>query len=149
MARGADRDADLLGAVGEQFFLLGQAAEHDALSHRRPAPGGGERGLPALLQRLDTRRQALERVPVGKVATYDLEFDQGDSGRASLSTIFSPLMACPTSRAAATSHGGAVGRDRRPPEFRQGPFGEREIATLERLVPHLQRAARLHLQMHE
>jgi DNA-binding CsgD family transcriptional regulator len=33
--------------------------------------------------------------------------------------------------------------------FRQGPFGDREVTTLKRLVPHLQRAARLHLRMDE
>ena len=31
--------------------------------------------------------------------------------------------------------------------FSQGPFDRREVATLERLMPHLQRAARLHSQL--
>jgi PAS domain-containing protein len=34
-------------------------------------------------------------------------------------------------------------------DVRQGPFGDLEVAALQRMVPHLQRAARLHVQMQE
>jgi PAS domain-containing protein len=132
--------------VGSQFYLWDrhQNATTFAVVGRLP-----EEGNAAYLRyygALDTRRQALERIPVGRLM-------MADDGRLRTSEFFNDFLVpygVPHAiggrplETATLSAVIAVLRD-----VRQGPFGELEAAALERMVPHLQRAARLHVQMQE
>jgi DNA-binding CsgD family transcriptional regulator len=141
--------ADLLGAAGAQFFLWDKQQNTTPFAIVGRLPEEGNEAYLRYYSAFDTRRQALERVPVGKVATYDLEFDQGRFRKGEFFNDFLAPYGLPYvagSRLLHTAGQSAVVAVLR--DFRQGPFGDREVATLERLVPHLQRAARLHLQMH-
>jgi hypothetical protein len=69
--------ADLLGAVGAQFFLWDKQQNTTPFALIGRLPEEGNEAYLRYYSAFDTRRQALERVPVGKVATYDLEFDEG------------------------------------------------------------------------
>jgi PAS domain-containing protein len=142
--------ADLLGAVGAQFFLWDKRQNTTPFAIVGRLPEEGNEAYLRYYSAFDTRRQALERVPVGKVATYDLEFDQGRFRRSEFFNDFLAPYGVPYvagSRVLHTAGQSAVIAVLR--NFRQGPFGNGQIATLERLLPHLQRAARLHLRMHE
>ena len=99
---------------------------------------------------IDTRRQALERVPVGKLISCGLDFDEGRFRKAEFFNDFLVPYGVPYvagGRPFETADLSAVIAVLR--NFRQGPFGEPELAALACLVPHLQRAARLHFQMRE
>jgi DNA-binding CsgD family transcriptional regulator len=142
--------ADLLHAVGAQFFLWDKHQNTTPFAIVGRLPEEGNEAYLRYYSAFDTRRQALERVPVGKVASYDLEFDEGRFRKSEFFNDFLALYGVPYvagSRVLHTAGQSAVVAVLR--SFRQGPFGDREVATLERLVPHLQRAARLHLQLHE
>ena len=117
MARAVTAAADLLGAVGAQFFLWDKQQNTTPFAIVGRLPEEGNEAYLRYYSAFDTRRQALERVPVGKVATYDLEFDGGGSARASSSTISRPLWRPLRRGQPGAPHGGAVGRDRGPPEF--------------------------------
>jgi DNA-binding CsgD family transcriptional regulator len=142
--------ADLLGAVGSQFYFWNrhQNATQFAMVGRLP-----EEGNAAYLRyygAIDTRRQALERVPVGTVAAYGLDFDEGRFRNSEFYNDFLVPHGVPYVAGARPFETGdlsaviAILRN-----FRQGPFEQRELAALGRLIPHLQRAARLHLRMGE
>jgi len=142
--------ADLLGAVGAQFFLWDKRQNTTPFALIGRLPEEGNEAYLRYYSAFDTRRQALERVPVGKVAAYDLEFDDGRFRKSEFFNDFLVPYGLPYvagSRLLHTAGQSAVIAVLR--DFRQGPFGNRELATLERLVPHLQRAARLHLRMRE
>jgi PAS domain-containing protein/DNA-binding CsgD family transcriptional regulator len=142
--------ADLLGAVGAQFFLWDMQQNTTPFAVIGRLPEEGNEAYLRYYSAFDTRRQALERVPVGKVATYDLEFDAGRFRKSEFFNDFLTPYGVPYvagSRLLHTAGQSAVIAVLR--NFRQGPFEDREVAPLERLVPHLQRAARLHLQMRE
>jgi PAS domain-containing protein/DNA-binding CsgD family transcriptional regulator len=142
--------ADLLGAVGAQFFLWDKQQNITPFAIVGRLPEEGNEAYLRYYSAFDTRRQALERVAVGKVAAYDLEFDEGRFRKSEFFNDFLVPHGVPYvagSRLLHTAGQSAVIAVLR--DFRQGPFGHGEIATLERLVPHLQRAARLHLRMHE
>ena len=142
--------ADLLGAVGSQFYFWNrhQNATQFAMVGRLPEDGNA-----AYLRyygAIDTRRQALERVPVGTVAAYGLDFDEGRFRNSEFYNDFLVPHGVPYVAGARPFETGdlsgviAILRN-----FRQGPFGQPELAALGRLIPHLQRAARLHLRMGE
>jgi len=142
--------ADLLGAVGAQFFLWDKQNNATPFSIVGRLPEEGNEAYLRYYSAFDTRRQALERVPVGKVAAYDLEFDEGRFRKSEFFNDFLAPHSVPYvagSRLLHTAGQSAVIAVLR--NFRQGPFGDREVAALGRLVPHLRRAARLHLRMHE
>jgi PAS domain-containing protein len=142
--------ADLLDAAGAQFFLWDKQQNTTPFAVVGRLPEEGNEAYLRYYSAFDTRRQALERVPVGKVATYDLEFDEGRFRKSEFFNDFLVPHDVPYVAGSRLLHAAnqsaviAVLRN-----FRQGPFGRLEIATLERLVPHLQRAARLHLRMRE
>lgn len=129
--------ADLLGAVGSQLYFWNKR----------------EKGNAAYLRyygAIDTRRQALERIPAGTVTAYDLDFDEGRFRKSEFLNDFLIPHGVPYvagTRPFETADLSAVLAVLR--NFRQGSFGQPELAVLRRLVPHLQRAARLHLQMRE
>ena len=142
--------ADLLGAVGSQFYFWDR--------HQNTAPFAvvgrlPEDGNAAYLQyygAIDVRRQALERVPVGVVTAYGLDFDEGRFRKSEFFNDFLVPHGVPYvagGRPFQTADLSAVIAVLRT--FHQEPFGEPEVAALGRLVPHLQRAARLHLQLRE
>jgi DNA-binding CsgD family transcriptional regulator len=142
--------ADLLGAVGSQFYFWNrhENATQFAVVGRLP-----EEGNAAYLRHygaIDTRRQALERVPVGQVTAYDSDFDEGRFRKSEFFNDFLVPYGVPYvagGRPLETAGLSAVIAVLR--NFRQGPFEQPELGLLGRLVPHLQRAARLHLQMGE
>jgi PAS domain-containing protein/DNA-binding CsgD family transcriptional regulator len=94
---------------------------------------------------IDPRRQALERHPVGQVLTADEHFDGGRLRKSEFFNDFLIPYGVPyvaggrVLQSAGLSAVVAVLRN-----VRQGPFAPREVATLECLMPHLQRTARLH-----
>jgi DNA-binding CsgD family transcriptional regulator/PAS domain-containing protein len=142
--------ADLLGAVGSQFYFWDRHQNTTTFAAVGRLPEEGNVAYLRYYGAIDTRRQALERVPTGQVMVADEHFD---SGRFRKSEFFNDFL---------VPHGVPYVVGGRPFEttdlsaviavlrdFRQGPFEEPEVAALARLVPHLQRAARLHLQMRE
>ena len=142
--------ADLLGAVGSQFYFWDrcQNAAPFAVVGRLPEEGNAD--YLRYYGAIDTRRQALERVPVGKLTAFDLDFDDGRFRKSEFLNDFLVPYGVPYvagGRPFETAELSAVIAVLR--SFHQGPFGEQEVAALGRLVPHLQRAARLHLQMRE
>jgi PAS domain-containing protein len=142
--------ADLLGAVGSQFYFWDrhENATSFAVVGRLPDEGNAE--YLRYYGAIDTRRQALERVPVGKVTAYGLDFDEGRFRKSEFFNDFLVPYGVPYvagGRPFETAGLSAVIAVLR--NFRQGPFGQPELTVLRRLVPHLQRAARLHLQMRE
>jgi PAS domain-containing protein/DNA-binding CsgD family transcriptional regulator len=142
--------ADLLGSVGAQFFLWDKQQNTTPFAVVGRLPEEGNEAYLRYYSAFDTRRQALERVPVGKVASYGLEFEEGRFRKSEFFNDFLVPHGVPYvagSRLLHTAGQSAVIAVLR--NFRQGPFGHPENATLDRLVPHLQRAARLHLRMRE
>jgi hypothetical protein len=94
---------------------------------------------------IDPRREALERVPVGKLFTADEHFDGGRFRKSEFFNDFLVPYGVPYvagSRVLQTAGLSAVVAILR--NFRQGPFESREVAVAERLMPHLRRVARLH-----
>jgi PAS domain-containing protein/DNA-binding CsgD family transcriptional regulator len=142
--------ADLLGAVGSQFSFWDRRQNTTKFAVVGGLPEEGNAAYLRYYGTLDTRRQALERLPVGRLMVADEHFDDGRFRKSEFFNDFLVPYGVPyvvggrPFEAAGLSAVIAVLRD-----FRQGPFGEPEIAELRRLVPHLQRAARLHAQMHE
>ena len=142
--------ADLLGAVGSQFYFWDRHRNKTPFAVVGRLPEEGNAAYLRYYGAIDTRRQALERVPVGKVLTADLDFDHGRFRKGEFFNDFLIPHGVPYvagSRPFETAGLSAVIAVLR--NFRQGPFGDQDVATLERLVPHLQRAARLHLQIGE
>ena len=142
--------ADLLGAVGSQFYFWNRHDNSTPFAVVGRLPEEGNAAYLRYYGAIDTRRQALERVPVGQVTAYGLDFDEGRFQRSEFFNDFLVPHGVPYvagGRAFETADISAVIAVLR--NFHQGPFGQPELAVLARLVPHLQRAARLHLQMRE
>jgi PAS domain-containing protein/DNA-binding CsgD family transcriptional regulator len=140
--------ADLLGAVGAQFFLWDKQASAAPFAAVGRLPEEGNAAYVRYYGAIDPRREALERVPVGKLFTADEHFDGGRLRKSEFFNDFLVPYEVPyvaggrVLQSAGLSAVVAVLRN-----FRQGPFEPREVAALERLMPHLQRAARLHSQV--
>ena len=142
--------ADLLGAVGSQFYFWDRHQNTTPFAAVGRLPEEGNAAYLRYYGAIDTRRQALERVPVGQLMTADLDFDFGRFRRSEFFNDFLVPHGVPFvvgGRPFETANLSAVIAVLR--DFRQGAFGEPEVAALGRLVPHLQRAARLHLQLRE
>ena len=140
--------SDLLGAVGAQFFLWDKQASAAPFAAVGRLPEEGNAAYVRYYGAIDPRREALERVPVGKLFTADEHFD-GDRFRKSeffndfLVPYGVPYVAGGRIlQSAGLSAVVAVLRD-----FGQGPFEPRDMTAFKRLMPHLQRAARLHSQI--
>jgi PAS domain-containing protein len=137
--------ADLLGAVGAQFFLWDKRASAAPFAAVGRLPEEGNAAYVRYYGAIDPRREALERVPVGKLFTADEHFDGGRFRKSEFFNDFLVPYGVPyvaggrVLQSAELSAVLAVLRN-----FRQGPFESREVVGLERLMPHLQRAARLH-----
>jgi PAS domain-containing protein/DNA-binding CsgD family transcriptional regulator len=140
--------ADLLGAVGAQFFLWDKRASAAPFAAVGRLPEEGNAAYVRYYGAIDPRREALERVPVGKLFTADEHFDGGRFRKSEFFNDFLVPYGVPyvaggrVLQSAGLSAVVAVLRN-----FRQGPFEPREVAALESLMPHLQRAARLHSQI--
>ena len=140
--------ADLLGAVGSQFYFWDRQQNATTFAAVGRLPEEGNAAYLRYYGALDTRRQALERIPVGRLMVADEHFDDGRFRKSEFFNDFLVPYGVPYAiggrpfETADLSAVIAVLRD-----VRQGPFCELEVAALERMVPHLQRAARLHLQM--
>jgi PAS domain-containing protein/DNA-binding CsgD family transcriptional regulator len=140
--------ADLLGAVGAQFFLWDKQASAAPFAAVGRLPEEGNAAYVRYYGAIDPRREALERVPVGKLFTADEHFDGGRFRKSEFFNDFLVPYGVPyvaggrVLQSAGLSAVVAVLRN-----FRQGPFEPREVAALERLMPHLRRAARLHSQV--
>jgi PAS domain-containing protein/DNA-binding CsgD family transcriptional regulator len=142
--------ADLLGAVGSQFYFWDRYHDATEFAVVGRLPEEGNEAYMRHYGAIDTRRQALERVPVGKVTAYDLDFDGGRFRKSEFLNDFLIPYGVPYvagARPFETANQSAIIAVLR--NFHQGPFAGSELATFGRLVPHLQRAARLHLQMRE
>ena len=140
--------ADLLGAVGAQFFLWDKQASAAPFAAVGRLPEEGNAAYVRYYGAIDPRRQALERAPVGKLFTADEHFDGGRFRKSEFFNDFLVPYGVPYvagSRVLQTTGLSAVVAVLR--NFRQGAFEPREVAVLERLMPHLQRAARLHFQI--
>jgi PAS domain-containing protein len=140
--------ADLLGAVGAQFFHWDKQASAAPFAAVGRLPEEGNAAYVRYYGAIDPRRAALERVPVGKLFTADDHFDGGRFRKSEFFNDFLVPYGVPyvvggrVLQSAGRSAVVAVLRN-----FHQGPFEPREGAALERLMPHLQRAARLHSQV--
>jgi PAS domain-containing protein/DNA-binding CsgD family transcriptional regulator len=142
--------ADLLGAVGSQFYFWNKHQNTTQFAVVGRLPEEGNAAYLRYYGAIDTRRQALERVPVGKVTAYDLEFDEGRFRKSEFFNDFLVPYGVPYvagGRPFETVDLSAVIAVLR--NFRQGSFGQLDLDVFSRLVPHLQRATRLHLQLHE
>jgi PAS domain-containing protein/DNA-binding CsgD family transcriptional regulator len=140
--------ADLLGAVGAQFFLWDKQASAAPFAAVGRLPDEGNAAYVRYYGAIDPRREALERVPVGKLFTADEHFDEGRFRKSEFFNDFLVPYGVPYvagGRVLQTTALSAVVAVLR--NFGQGPFEPRELAMLERLMPHLQRAARLHSQI--
>jgi PAS domain-containing protein/DNA-binding CsgD family transcriptional regulator len=137
--------ADLLGAVGAQFFVWDKQAGAAPFAAVGRLPEEGNAAYVRYYGAIDPRREALERVPVGKLFTADEHFDGGRFRRSEFYNDFLVPYGVPyvagsrVLQSAGLSAVVAVLRN-----FRQGPFEPRDVTVLERVMPHLQRAARLH-----
>jgi len=137
--------ADLLGAVGAQFFLWDKQTSAAPFAAVGRLPEEGNAAYVRYYGAIDPRREALERVPVGKLFLADEHFDGGRFRKSEFFNDFLVPYSVPYvagSRVLETAGLSAVVAVLR--DFRQGAFEPREVAVLERLMPHLQRAARLH-----
>jgi PAS domain-containing protein/DNA-binding CsgD family transcriptional regulator len=142
--------ADLLGATGSQFYFWNKRENMTPFAVVGRLPEEGNAAYRRHYGAIDTRRQALERVPVGEVTAYGLDFDEGRFRKSEFFNDFLVPHGVPYvagGRPFGTADLSAVIAVLR--SFRQGPFEPPELSVLGRLVPHLQRAARLHLQMRE
>lgn len=142
--------ADLLGAVGSQFYFWDRRQNTTSFAVVGRLPEEGNAAYLRYYGAIDLRRQALERVPVGEVTAYGLDFDEGRFRKSEFFNDFLVPHGVPYvagGRPFQTADLSAVIAVLR--NFHQEPFGESEVAALGRLVPHLQRAARLHLQLRE
>ena len=137
--------ADLLGATGAQFFLWDKQASAAPFAAVGRLPDEGNAAYVRYYGAIDPRREALERVPVGKLFTADEHFDGGRFRNSEFFNDFLVPYGVPyvaggrVLQSAGLSAVVAILRN-----FRQGPFEPHELAALGRLMPHLQRAARLH-----
>jgi DNA-binding CsgD family transcriptional regulator/PAS domain-containing protein len=142
--------ADLLGGVGSQFYFWDRHQNTTQFAVVGRLPEEGNAAYMRHYGAIDTRRQALERVPVGRLVACGLDFDDGRFRTTEFFNDFLVPYGVPYvagGRPFETADLSAVIAVLR--NFRQGPFGEPELAALKRLVPHLQRAARLHFQIRE
>jgi PAS domain-containing protein len=137
--------ADLLGGVGAQFFLWDKRAGVAPFAAVGRLPEEGNAAYARYYGAIDPRREALERHPVGKVLTADEDFDDGRFRKSEFFNDFLVPYGVPyvaggrVLQSAGLSAVVAVLRN-----VHQGPFAPREAATLEHLMPHFQRTARLH-----
>jgi hypothetical protein len=69
--------ADLLGAVGSQFYFWDRHRNTTEFAVVGRLPAEGNADYLRYYGAIDTRRQALERVPVGKLISCGLDFDGG------------------------------------------------------------------------
>lgn len=137
--------ADLLGAVGAQFFFWDKQARVAPFAAVGRLPDDGNAAYTRYYGSIDPRREALERLPVGKLFTADEHFDGGRLRKSEFFNDFLVPYGVPYvagGRVLQTAGLSAVVAVLR--NFGQGPFEPREVTALERLMPHLQRAARLH-----
>jgi hypothetical protein len=141
--------ADLLGAVGAQFYFWDKHQNTTQFAVVGRLPEEGNEAYMRHYGAIDTRRQALERIPVGKVTAYDLDFDGAGSGKSEFLNDFPITYRVPYIAEARPFESANQSAVIAVLQFHQGPFARSELATFGRLVPHLQRTARLHLQMRE
>jgi PAS domain-containing protein/DNA-binding CsgD family transcriptional regulator len=142
--------ADLLGAEGSHFFFWKRQQNTTPFAVVGRLPEDGNEAYLHYYQAMDTRRQALERVPVGQVASFDLNFDEGRFRRSEFFNDFLVPYGLPYvagARLLQIPEQSAVVAVLR--SFAQGPFEPGEVAVLESVMPHLQRAARLHCHIGE
>jgi DNA-binding CsgD family transcriptional regulator len=137
--------ADLLGGVGGQFFLWNKLQRTAPVTVVGRLPAEGNALYARYYGAIDPRRQAAERLPVGTIMTCDEHFDDGRFRKSEFFNDFLVPFGVPYAaggRVLETAELSAVITVIR--NFHQGPFESREVAVLARLLPHVQRAARLH-----
>ncbi|MEZ5936127.1 MAG: hypothetical protein R3F54_30340 [Alphaproteobacteria bacterium] len=137
--------ADLLGAAGAQFFIWDKSCSAMSFSAVGRLPDEGNAAYVSHYGAIDTRRQALDRLPAQQVLATDETFDGGRFRRSEFFNDFLlpydvPYAAC--SRVLVTERQSAVIGVLR--HRHQGPFDAPALGKLDHLLPHLGRVACLH-----